>query len=318
MSEPLPFEHDPVSTARDILLHNLMHFLAITCLYYDHFITLGPEIELLWSRRKSPSSYWFFLNRYFAFFGNLCVSILGFIDLDKERYLCSSSDPRLWWVIFVYLWTQPSQGPGSAAHASDIRPLPTFKTYSRLHVDEWSHPSRNSMCLAGAWEALFAYDSIIFTLTLWKTIKERRERRVTGVNIALVDILLRDGAMYYAIMALCNLANIMTFYFGGPFFRGSLSTFASSISVTMMSRLMLNLHRTAEEGIHTTQVTNTHFDYGTKYWETQSPVELDTIWTLSGPSLPTVTFQDPPGSAAADSATLAGSVASPRPHSRPP
>lgn len=47
--------------------------------------------------------------------------------------------------------------------------------------------------LAGAWEALFAYDSIIFTLTLWKTIKERKERRVTGINIALVDLLLRDG-----------------------------------------------------------------------------------------------------------------------------
>ncbi|KAF8874539.1 hypothetical protein BD779DRAFT_1566256, partial [Infundibulicybe gibba] len=50
-------------------------------------------------------------------------------------------------------------------------------------------------------------------------------------------------------MALSNLANILTFYFCGPFLRGGLSTFSTSISVTMMSRLMLNLHETANVGI---------------------------------------------------------------------
>ncbi|KAJ7214358.1 hypothetical protein GGX14DRAFT_443792 [Mycena pura] len=50
-------------------------------------------------------------------------------------------------------------------------------------------------------------------------------------------------------MALANLSNIGSFYFGGPLFRGSLSTFASCTSVTMVSRLMLNLHEQAAIGI---------------------------------------------------------------------
>ncbi|OBZ78207.1 hypothetical protein A0H81_02480 [Grifola frondosa] len=45
-----------------------------------------------------------------------------------------------------------------------------------------------------------------------------------------------------SVMAIVNLANTLTFYFLQPLLRGVLSTFASSVSVTMMSRVMLNLH----------------------------------------------------------------------------
>ncbi|KAH6908785.1 hypothetical protein BKA70DRAFT_1426674 [Coprinopsis sp. MPI-PUGE-AT-0042] len=96
--------------------------------------------------------------------------------------------------------------------------------------DDVAHVFRVPINRSRAWEALFAYDSIIFTLTIWKTVKERRERRITGSTLLWWTLLLRDGAIYYA------------------------------ISATMMSRLMLNLHRTADEGIYTTQITNTHFD----------------------------------------------------------
>jgi len=41
-----------------------------------------------------------------------------------------------------------------------------------------------------------------------------------------------------------------------------------SISVTMMSRLMLNLHETADLGIYSTQATSTHVDYVTQYVDT--------------------------------------------------
>jgi len=42
------------------------------------------EIDYLWTRPKSQSAYWFFLNRYFAFFGNLATTILGFSDLSAQ------------------------------------------------------------------------------------------------------------------------------------------------------------------------------------------------------------------------------------------
>ncbi|KAG6872734.1 hypothetical protein C0995_007055 [Termitomyces sp. Mi166 len=58
---------------------------------------------------------------------------------------------------------------------------------------------------------------------------------------------------------------------------GGLSTFAGSISVTMISRLMLNLHEKANTGIYstTTNVTSTNMEYLTPSAE----IELDTIGT---------------------------------------
>ena len=40
------------------------------------------------------------------------------------------------------------------------------------------------------------------------------------------------------------------------------------MSVTMMSRLMLNLHETADLGIYSTQATSTHVDYVAQYVDT--------------------------------------------------
>ncbi|KAF9252447.1 hypothetical protein L218DRAFT_1010451 [Marasmius fiardii PR-910] len=93
------------------------------------------------------------------------------------------------------------------------------------------------------------------------------------------------GAVYYAVMALANFVNIMTFYcmfhalfyhFGGyqlnailitsPFSGVPCQRFqAGSIAATMMSRLMLNLHRSApDKGIMSTvSITNMIFNIST-------------------------------------------------------
>ncbi|KAI0937555.1 hypothetical protein AcW1_001597 [Taiwanofungus camphoratus] len=67
--------------------------------------------------------------------------------------------------------------------------------------------------------------------------------------------------MYFAVMASVNLANTLTFYVLQPLLRGVLSTLASSVSVTMMSRLMLNLHEIASP--HMTPVTDPSTDNST-------------------------------------------------------
>ncbi|KAF5336485.1 hypothetical protein D9611_006684 [Ephemerocybe angulata] len=251
-------------------------------LYYDHILTFKSEVAHLWARPKSHSSYWFFLNRYFAFFTNIAVLTLSFTTLSAQILVCG---------------------------------------------------------LAGAWEALFLYDSILFSLTLYKTLKERKDNRITGINIDLVSLILRDVLRslfnsspesaenavlihaVYSVMALCNLANILTFYpalgnrqeitdrvthlifvyssrisegvsqrspaggyrlyrHHGTIPQHAFTTNIShlhSTSVTMMSRMMLNLHETADEGLYSTHKTSTHVDYSiSQYTE---PVELDTIWS---------------------------------------
>lgn len=107
---------------------------------------------------------------------------------------------------------------------------------------------------------------IIFALTVYRTLQSRRFRDGHGLLLSgsgLLDLVWRDGAIYFVTMALSNVGNIVTFYLLDDGLRGVLSTFAGwyvaqyeasalaglkvicSISVTMMSRLMLNLYEAA-------------------------------------------------------------------------
>jgi len=139
---------------------------------------------------------------------------------------------------------------------------------------------QTSIRMAAAWEALLAYDCIIFCLTVFKTWTARPVHTTTGVNIPLITLLLRDGSLYFAVLALCNFSNILTFHFAGPFLRGSLSMFASCLSLTLICRLMLNLHRTADSGIYTTDQIPTQgicFTSGL-YMDTIHP--MGSIWDI--------------------------------------
>jgi len=283
---------DQASTVRDIFIHNCLYLSAISCLYYDHFITFDQEIDYLRSRK---SSYLFFLNRYFAFFGNLAVTVLGFSDLSAQscqRYLLFRQifliiNQGLVCVLLtlrVYALYECSLrilmcllGTGSilviipcwALFGEMTVPAETTTSVSGCHVGLLTPIA---IRLAGAWEALFAYDSIIFSLIMYKTWKFRRDYAVTGIEIPLISLILRDGIIYFSVMTICNFANILTYYFGDPFLRCSLSTFANGISVTLISRLMLNLHRTADAESIIPGATSTNVDFYNSYYESPSSI----------------------------------------------
>ncbi|KAG2138508.1 hypothetical protein DEU56DRAFT_944941 [Suillus clintonianus] len=108
-----------------------------------------------------------------------------------------------------------------------------------------------------AWLALFAFESLIFVLTVHRTSKTRgllRLRLATAGKRNVLDIMFHDGALYFGAMTLCNIPNILMYYSGSGVIRGSLglTTFTSCISVTLISRLMLNLHKSIDSGILST------------------------------------------------------------------
>jgi hypothetical protein len=79
----------------------------------------------------------------------------------------------------------------------------------------WAMSQSSAGRLAIAWEALFALDSLIFGLTIWRTwvVRGRRMRHHTGSGSRdVLGVVMRDGAMYFGTMALVNLANLLTFY----------------------------------------------------------------------------------------------------------
>ncbi|KAG1732941.1 hypothetical protein EDB19DRAFT_1911754 [Suillus lakei] len=106
-----------------------------------------------------------------------------------------------------------------------------------------------------AWVALFVFELLIFILTVYRICKTRGLLRLSLFTRSnAIDIIFHDGAMYFGAMTLINIPNILTYYSGSVNTRGSLATFTSSMSATLISRLVLNLHESMDTGILSTTV----------------------------------------------------------------
>lgn len=54
--------------------------------------------------------------------------------------------------------------------------------------------------IAVAWESLFLFDCTIFSLTLFKTLRERRRNPVTSGRRDIVSLVMRDGASLHSFL----------------------------------------------------------------------------------------------------------------------
>ncbi|KAG2140693.1 hypothetical protein DEU56DRAFT_290092 [Suillus clintonianus] len=105
------------------------------------------------------------------------------------------------------------------------------------------------------WVAIFVYELLIFVLTVFRTCKTSGWPRLSlTYRRNIFDIMFQDGAMYFAAMALTNIPNILTYYCGSTITGGNLATFTSCMSVTLTSRLVLNLHKSTDTGIFSTVI----------------------------------------------------------------
>ncbi|THU85887.1 hypothetical protein K435DRAFT_805541 [Dendrothele bispora CBS 962.96] len=183
-----------------VRVENYLFLLAITLLYYDYFLTLDEEINFIWRRRRSWSSWLFFLNRYFVFFGNIVVVLSLFHPSFSLSLLFIISEPY------------PSSPPVQGCHA-----VPDVKNVANLEG-------------AAGWEAIFLFDTLLFVMTILRAHKIQKELDVTSLKIgnrpSLLSIVVRDGSIYFAAMASANLLNIITFYIPGPSTKGAFAPLA--------------------------------------------------------------------------------------------
>jgi len=92
--------------------------------------------------------------------------------------------------------------------------------------------------LAIAWGGQLAFDVVVFFLTLYQSILIVRTSRRP-----LISTLLRDGVLYFAILTVVNLANILTFLLAAPLSKGVTSTFSNMYATfrTFEPQALLNL-----------------------------------------------------------------------------
>ncbi|KAJ6503857.1 hypothetical protein C8R45DRAFT_973944 [Mycena sanguinolenta] len=245
-----------------------LDLISFSLLCYEYFITIELEVSRYWGLRPTVPNVLFFMNRYGMLFGTIPIVFQYFwtspstphklavcdalhfyhewfavvsqivigVMLILRTYALYERNRRILalmvvvslGVIAVGAWAiigGPSPKPGDE--------VPQLNLYIGCST---GLTSAGSLGLAAAWAGNGLFDCTIFLLTLYRALSRSRAR-----NMDLVTVLLRDGSIYFGVIILVNLSNILTFVLAGPYARGAPTTLANSVSSVMITRLMLNL-----------------------------------------------------------------------------
>ncbi|KAI0791985.1 hypothetical protein C8Q75DRAFT_613859 [Abortiporus biennis] len=264
-----------------LYIADYLGLIGIVILYYEYILTFGDEVTYMWPKCKQGHIPWlFFANRYFSVFTGIVAIVESFISHNSSIESC-----KIYHSIREYIYVIAS------LIAITVLCLRTFALYERSYwilalitgvalpligVAIWAIVSKttgeidvqfgctvaadkdSNTRLAVTWEALVAYDLLIFSLTVIKTKCTARYQVGRGVLESIAHVILRDGALYFAVMACANIANTLTFYILPLELGGSLTVFASSISVTLISRLSINLYKEAMIDVEYSDSTTEH------------------------------------------------------------
>ncbi|KAG2050154.1 hypothetical protein BDR06DRAFT_960476 [Suillus hirtellus] len=259
-----------VAQAQQMLITRYAVLVPNIILMYDHVATLTEEIVFIWCRPKALSSALFLLNRYVAVLGNiyvfvdyllpasvscstyrlsrqvlafLQVFIVSFILALRTYALYDRSKCLLALLVIIILTFVGGAFTGTfGRHSSTVTNLPGGGCY-RIYTAK--------IIIRLAWMIPPVYGLLIFVLTVTRALKIRGLLRLslTKSRRNIIAVMFQDGVMFFGAMTLFEIPNILTYYHGSDMVRGSLRTFTNCMSVTLISRLMLNLHKSVDAGI---------------------------------------------------------------------
>ncbi|KAJ7932202.1 hypothetical protein B0H13DRAFT_2651116 [Mycena leptocephala] len=276
---------DYATFAWDHRISRYMFLCGFVILIYDHALTLGSEVGLIWQRRlRRPSVLWFLVVRYIPLACSCVMLVFHFGNLSPER--CSRMEHALEGLMFLQealvdatldlrvlamygfdrrvlvpmliisaisvalgLWTFIEFGePGMlTAPALNLTGCDTalprataLRAYTTRPVS-YTNRALNFAGEARSWEVQLLADTLIFGLTAYRAYADHKIMKL--VEGSLIKRMMKDGAMYFGIIVLANLANVLTLYFGDILTAGSLAWWTTSLSVTLIARLGLNLQR---------------------------------------------------------------------------
>ncbi|KAI0669046.1 hypothetical protein C8Q78DRAFT_1080899 [Trametes maxima] len=266
-----------------VRFNNELTLVAFAILYYDYLLTLSNEIDHFWrTTNLSVISVLFVVNRYLGllgpvpsiveYFANLPEQMQGATDVsssirDNQSGNCSqcaSSSNRIRiralltlsqviLVIRTYALYNRSKrilalllvthiGGAIVCGAFFFTSTPPTNTSTPLPFSfsncDLSLTNKQAIHLTFAWSAMMWFDTTVFVLTLIQALRVRRH--FPG---GLLEIMLRDGTIYYGMMLTANACNIITFMANNARspLKGMDTTLSNVLSTTLTSRLILNL-----------------------------------------------------------------------------
>ncbi|KAM5538840.1 hypothetical protein V8D89_007562 [Ganoderma adspersum] len=236
--------------------------MSFTILYFDFFLTLPAEVDRYWTGNGySWASLLFFMNRYMSVFCHIPIIYEFFWSMPESRcrklqlyhQLLVGVTQCVVGVLLTLrtyaLYNRSRQVVGLLAAISAVGTgitvwavLGAKGTYPNSHdVSRWVGcdlrvTQKQGYYVAAAWSSILIFDATVFGLTLWQALNVGRMW-----SHSLFHIILRDGTIYFWILAVCYTANIMTNIFAQPELKGILTTMTNVISTSLVSRMMLNI-----------------------------------------------------------------------------
>ncbi|KDR76722.1 hypothetical protein GALMADRAFT_21534, partial [Galerina marginata CBS 339.88] len=202
---------------------------SFVMMVYDHMITFSEEVEQIWRRPFTGVSWLFLINRY--------ITPLQFIIV-----LDAFEDPR---------WTKASD------HSCRLGDPLDHTSYNFVHRSWVRLSSVFGICIskissdssdvaeplppvfaAVVWISPLMTDITIFLLTIWKT--KSRHVKISHPT-SIFSLLVRDGALYFSVICTVNFFNMLMFLIAPPDLRVIGASFSQLLTLTMVSRLVLNL-----------------------------------------------------------------------------
>ncbi|KAF8208415.1 hypothetical protein K438DRAFT_1961028 [Mycena galopus ATCC 62051] len=237
----------PDDIAEDIRT-NCVGFAAFTILIWDHLDTFPMEVEYIWRGKKGIVVYLFLLNRYLTPLGFI-VNLFAYLSpvWTHQRYetlvcpinaLYSTNRPLvafvglLWLVMFcMNAWLLTRGEPVMHNPESGVRACTMIFS-----------PQLSTIASSSAWLPLL-YDSVVLGLTLKKTLPLVKK----GSGTYLLKRLLEDGLIYYAAIFSVTLVLTIMIVSAPPGLKNIAAQLELLITVTMMSRITLNLKKCAHK-----------------------------------------------------------------------
>jgi hypothetical protein len=254
---------EPIAVAFAHLLGNYeFHTSNYALLVYDYMLTFGEEVEKMWSRPFTLPTLLFYINRYVTHFQFIIIQV-AFHETTWSVSMCNR-----------YVKFAGASTTSLVAVAELIMILRVYALYlgnkkilvfllfllsGQVIASGWAvhngmrvpQPPQFPGCVltgkntsfAALWGAPLVTDSCIFLLTIWKTIRYmRRHGRMTAL-----DILLRDGTLYFLTIFGVNLMNFLIYFTAVGDLRAVGASFSQILTSIMISRLQLNLRYTKSD-----------------------------------------------------------------------
>jgi len=257
---------------RQFNVNRYFQLIAYTILIHEYCLTFTLEVERFWGRKKATwVTIFFFLNRYYVPLGQIPGFLLNFWypRSHNNQMICHHLelyDHTYAFVVQVIVSAMLIMRT-YALYGRSLRVLALTTSvmlvligfgcwdviskkaeYKETHefipmeyfvINGCTSPMDETLALkyVNTWGTLLAFDTLIFGLTLYKMLLSLR----SGYESSILTLMLRDGSLYFGIMVAFNVANLVTFVYGGTFNRICVTYFVNSLSSVMITRLMLNM-----------------------------------------------------------------------------